>query len=68
MSGAKRKGTPAAEMVTFVPDHDFEGYPDGRTPVWFRAGVKSDPVPVAYLETLRAAGRVPAEPAKDDAE
>ncbi|WP_432344687.1 hypothetical protein WMC41_15935 [Shinella yambaruensis] len=46
--------TPATE--TFVPAVSFTGYPDGKTPVEFQAGVESVPVPAAYAALIRSKG------------
>lgn len=49
---------PAAPANTFIPAISFTGYPDGKTETAFEAGVESQPVPVAFLNLVRAKGLI----------
>lgn len=52
----KKPRTAPAATETFVPAVTFDGYPDGRTKVTFRAGVESIPVPPEFAQLMRAKG------------
>lgn len=43
---------------TFIPAVSFTGYPDGKTPVQFIAGVESAPVPAEFAQLMRDKGLV----------
>lgn len=43
---------------TFVPAVSFTGYPDGKTPVQFIAGVESAPVSAEFAQLMREKGLV----------
>lgn len=49
-----------AKLVTFTPAETFTGYPDGKTPVLFKAGVESQPVSEAFALLMREKGHVAA--------
>jgi len=68
----RRAKTPPADepqRVTFVPDIDFVGYPEGDK-VTFTADVRSLPVPADYSDLMRQKGLVRADtpilPADED--
>lgn len=48
----------AAASETFIPAVSFTGYPKGKTPVEFKAGVESIPVSPAYAQLMRDKGLV----------
>lgn len=50
---AKRTDT---KLVTFTPSETFTGYPDGKTPMLFKAGVVSQPVAAEFAQLMRAKG------------
>lgn len=52
----QKAADPAAE--TFVPAVTFDGYPDGKTKVTFRAGVESIPVSAEFARLMREKGHV----------
>lgn len=45
-------------MATFIPATGFVGYPDGKTPVRFQAGVESPEVPAAFAKLMAEKGLV----------
>lgn len=49
------------DAETFIPAVTFDGYPDGKTKVTFRAGVESIPVPAEYAQLMRDKGLVAPE-------
>lgn len=55
--------TRKAAVSTFVPAVSFTGYPDGETPVYFKAGARSAPVPVTFINLMERKGLVAEEPA-----
>lgn len=48
----------ASGLVTFTPAETFTGYPDGKSPVLFKAGVESVPVTTEFAQLMRAKGHV----------
>lgn len=48
----------AAAAETFIPAVSFTGYPSGKAPVEFVAGVESIPVSPAYAQLMRDKGLV----------
>lgn len=48
--------TRKAAVSTFVPAVSFTGYPDGKTPVHFTAGVRSSPLPATYIALIKQKG------------
>lgn len=50
----------AAATESFVPALSFTGYPDGKTPVQFTAGIESVPVPSDFAQLMRDKGHVAA--------
>jgi hypothetical protein len=56
---SRKKAEPADEMEVVVPLVSFLGYPDDKTPMDFRAGVKSAPIPAEYAALLRSKKLVP---------
>lgn len=49
--------------ATFFPSVSFSGFPEGKE-TKFDIGVESVPVPVSYIEKMRAKGFVGANPAE----
>jgi hypothetical protein len=54
----KRELPTETAAETFVPAVSFTGYPDGKTPVQFFAGVESAPVPAEFAQLMREKGLV----------
>ncbi|MCD2183337.1 hypothetical protein [Rhizobium sp. GN54] len=54
----KRELPSSTTAETFVPAVSFTGYPDGKTPVQFIAGVESVPVPAGFAQLMRDKGLV----------
>lgn len=54
----KRELPTEAAAETIVPAVSFTGYPDGKTPVHFIAGVESAPVPAEFAQLMREKGLV----------
>lgn len=55
--GKKYDAADDAELVTFVPIHNFTGYPDGKK-TEFRAGIESIPVSKEFAQLMRDKGHV----------
>ncbi len=57
----RKRDLPAPTTAeTFVPAVSFIGYPDGKTPVQFIAGVECAPVPAEFAQLMRAKGLISA--------
>lgn len=59
---SRKKTEPADGLEVVVPLVSFLGYPDDKTPMDFRAGVKSAPIPAAYADLLRSKNLVSDKP------
>lgn len=56
MTKAKDAPAKASETTTFIPAVDFQGYPDGKTRIDFKAGKESPPVSAEYAALIRNKG------------